>query len=65
MADERRSKLMVTFAAFWVLLNYPILSIVDKQARCFGLPVLYFYLFFVWLSLIVAIGLIVSQKHKK
>ena len=56
---------MITFAAFWVLLNYPILSIVDQQSRCFGLPVLYFYLFFVWLSLIVAIALIVSQKHKK
>lgn len=65
MADERNSKLLITFVAFLLLLNYPILGIVDKQLLFLGLPLLYFYLFFVWLSLIVAIGLIVSQKHKK
>ena len=31
MADERKSKLLITFVAFLVLLNYPILGIVDKQ----------------------------------
>lgn len=65
MADERSSKLLITFVAFLVLLNYPILGIVDKSLLFLGLPLLYFYLFFVWLTLIVAVGLIVSQKHKK
>jgi hypothetical protein len=54
MADERSSKLLITFVAFLVLLNYPILGIVDKPLLCLGLPLLYFYLFFVWLTLIVA-----------
>jgi len=65
MADERSSKLLITFVAFLLLLNYPILSIVDQKQLFLGLPLLYFYLFFVWLLLIFAIGLIVSQKNKK
>lgn len=65
MADERSSKLLITFAAFLVLLNYPILNIVDRSHLFGGFPVLYFYLFFVWLLLIVTVGWIVARKHKK
>lgn len=63
MADDRKTKLAVVFILFLLLLNYPLLRIFDKQQLWMGMPVLYFYLFFVWLILIVAVGLIVRKKQ--
>jgi hypothetical protein len=62
MSDDRNSKLLLVFAAFLLLLNYPVLSIVDKERLWMGLPVLYFYLFFIWLLLIVVVGLVVRKN---
>lgn len=64
MSDDRRSKLIITFLAFVVLINYPILRIFDRPVLYFGIPLLYFYFFFIWLILIVVVGLIVRKKGK-
>jgi hypothetical protein len=64
MPERRRSKLVITFVLFLLLLNYPILSIVDSQKLVWGFPQLYFYLFFVWLTLIVVIAFIVLRPNK-
>jgi hypothetical protein len=63
MADDRKAKLAVVFILFLLLLNFPILHIFDRQSIWMGMPVLYFYLFFVWLILIVVVGLIVRKKQ--
>lgn len=52
---ERNSKqkliaLAITTA---VLMNIPILETVNKPLLLFGFPLLYLYVFFVWLVLIV------------
>ena len=65
MSDNREGNLVFIFVTAVVLLNFPILHLVDDSERWLGFPALYFYLFFVWLMLIFAIGLIVSQKNKK
>lgn len=62
MADDRSSKLLLVFLAFAVLLNFPVLDMADRPGAFNGIPRLYFYLFFVWLLLIVAVGLIVRKK---
>jgi hypothetical protein len=64
MADDRSSRLLIVFVIFFLLLNYPILNIFDKPELRFGLPVLYFYLFFIWLALIVVVALIVRNRKK-
>jgi hypothetical protein len=64
MADQRGGKLVITFVLFLFLLNFPILSIVDKRELIAGFPKLYFYLFFIWFSLIIAIVFIVLRQHK-
>ena len=62
MADDRRGKLLITFGLFVLLFNFPVLAIVDKAELWFGLPALYFYLFFVWSVLIVTVGLVVRKR---
>lgn len=64
MADDRSSQLIILFLVFVVLLNSPILQIFDRKELWFGMPALYFYLFFIWLVLIVVVGLIVRKKRK-
>jgi hypothetical protein len=64
MADDRSSRLLIVFVIFFLLMNYPILGIFDKSELKFGLPVLYFYLFFIWLALIVVVALIVRNRKK-
>jgi hypothetical protein len=64
MADDRNSKLIIVFIVVFLLLNYPIIGIFDKRELWMGFPVLYFYLFFLWLLTIVAVGLIVKNKQK-
>jgi hypothetical protein len=65
MADDRSSQLIILVLVFVVLLNYPVLQIFDRKELWFGMPALYFYFFFVWLTLIVVVGLVVRKKKIK
>ncbi|RME56141.1 MAG: hypothetical protein D6790_15180 [Caldilineae bacterium] len=44
------------------LFNYPILRLFSRPAFIFGVPLLYAYLFIVWLVLIGMMTLIVERK---
>ena len=45
-------RLVALFLLGCVLLNYPILSLVNLEILIFGLPLLYIYIFSVWCLLI-------------
>ena len=62
MADDRQSKLFITFGLFLVLLNFPMLTIVDKAELWLGVPVLYLYFFLTWAVLILIIARIMRKK---
>ncbi len=64
MASDRSSRLVIVFVVFFVLLNYPLLGIFDAAAQAPASPILYFYLFLIWLLLIVVVGLIVRNKKQ-
>lgn len=63
--DSRRNKRLISlFLLGFALLNYPLLSLFDKPRIVLGIPLLYGYLFFVWVVLIVLMVLIVrTRKH--
>lgn len=44
---------IVLFIGGFLALNYPLLAIFDRMALLFGIPVLYLYLFSVWLAIII------------
>jgi len=54
--------ILVIFAAFG--LNYPWLSIVSRQLLIFGIPLLYFYLFVLWLLFIALVCVIVRNLSR-
>jgi hypothetical protein len=64
MPQRRRNTLVVVFILFVILFNYPIMRIVDRQELIAGVPILYFYLFFVWFLLIAAVAFIVLRHNK-
>ncbi|MFC5771322.1 hypothetical protein [Thauera sinica] len=57
-------RLVAVFIAGLLLLNYPLLSLFDRPERPFGIPLLHFYLFAVWLGLVIAIAWIVERGSR-
>ena len=56
------SRLAAIFLLGCVLLNYPLLSLIDGQGEVFGVPSLYAYVFAAWAALIVAMALIIERS---
>jgi len=51
-----RQRLIALFAGGWLLLNFPLLALWDRDATLFGLPLFPMALFVLWAVLIVLIG---------
>ena len=62
MLSDKASKLVGTFFMAFVLLNFPIISIFGKNIFVRGIPLLYLYVFLVWLLIIVLLIVILRQK---
>ena len=57
--DKEKSRRLIGLFLFVVVLyNYPILSLFNISNRISGIPVLYLYLFFVWILSIVLVVII-------
>jgi hypothetical protein len=59
---KKIQRLLVLFIFGVLALNYPLLTLFSKKAMVFGIPLLYFYLFAIWLLFILFIGLVVERK---
>jgi hypothetical protein len=63
--ENKKSKRLVALFLFgFVLLNYPILSLLNINITVFGLPLLYIYIFGVWGLLIFLSALVVSRSKE-
>ena len=51
-----RQRLVALFAAGWLLLNFPLLALWDRDALLFGLPLFPAALFVLWGALIALLG---------
>jgi len=57
--DKEKSRRLVGLFLFVVVLyNYPILSLFNIPNKISGIPVLYLYLFFVWILSIIFVVII-------
>jgi hypothetical protein len=52
-----RQRLVALFVAGWLLLNFPLLALWDRDATVLGLPLFPAALFMLWCGLIVLLGL--------
>jgi hypothetical protein len=64
--ENKKSKRLVALFLFgFVLLNYPILSLLNISITVFGFPLLYIYIFGVWGLLILLAALVVSRSKEQ
>jgi Co/Zn/Cd efflux system component len=63
--EDRGKRLIAAFLLGMVLLNFPLLAVVEAGERLFGLPPLFVYLFGAWASLIGLLCLIVERKGQR
>ncbi|MDH4052325.1 MAG: hypothetical protein OEU93_12190 [Rubrivivax sp.] len=53
-----RQRLVALFAVGWLLFNFPLLTLWDRDATLWGLPLFPAALFLLWAGLIGALGLL-------
>ena len=59
---DRTPRLIAVCVLGFLLFNYPLLSLFDVEARVFGVPVLWAYLFLAWGLLVGLVALIVRRS---
>ena len=60
----RTKRLIGLFLLGYLLFNHPIISLFNLPLMVVGIPLLYAYIFAVWVLLIVLMALIVSANQK-
>jgi len=64
MQSDKTSKIIsIAFLAI-LLFNFPIIGLFGKEIFIFGWPLLYFYVFVVWLSLIITLATILRKNDR-
>ena len=61
MTANKSSRLVGVFLLFFALLNFPIINLFNEKVIVGGIPMLYLYLFLVWLIFIIFMFLIVRK----
>lgn len=56
-------RLAAIFLMGWLLLDYPILSLFTRSVDIAGIPLLYAYLFGVWVLLIALMALVIERMR--
>ena len=56
-----RQRLVAVFVGGWLLLNFPLLALWDRDATVFGLPLFPLALFVLWGGLIAVLGWLAEQ----
>ncbi len=56
-------RLVALFVLGCLLFSYPLLALFNRGGTVWGIPVLYAYLFAVWVALIVAMILVVERRN--
>ena len=56
-------RLLVLFVFGCLALNYPLLALFSKKVYLFGFPLLYFYLFTLWVLFIMFIAIVTERKN--
>ena len=57
-------RLVALFLLGFILLNYPILSLVNFDILVFGFPLLYIYIFGIW-GLLIFLSALVTSRTKE
>jgi hypothetical protein len=62
--SKKEQRIVFITIAFVLLTGYPFLKIFNIDKIVLGMPMLYTYLFFIWLLYIVVIAIMINSKKK-
>lgn len=62
MPNDKVSKIISLAFLAIILLNFPIIGLFGKKIFLLGFPLLYLYIFVVWLGLIITLAIILRKK---
>lgn len=66
MPSRKKNVSLVLFSILLLfLLNFPLLSLANRVQLVLGLPVMYVYLFGVWIGAIIVISRLADRSSKK
>jgi cellulose synthase/poly-beta-1,6-N-acetylglucosamine synthase-like glycosyltransferase len=66
MPNKNKNQQLIFLAIFMlVILSYPFISIANKAQLVFNIPILYLYVFIVWITIIFILYGIVEKKQKE
>lgn len=57
-------QLILIFCLGWLCFNYPLLSIFSKEVSVAGIPILYAFLFVVWIMLIGLMAFVMERRGR-
>lgn len=60
---RHRENIIILFVAGLLALNYPLLSIFEVGQLVLGIPLLYLYVYLVWLVIIVVMAIVVARSE--
>jgi len=63
--NKKSKRLVALFLLGFVLLNYPILSLLNLDIFVFGLPLLYVYIFGIWAVLILLSAWVTTRRPRE
>ncbi len=63
MRQQSREYIVILFVVSVLALNYPFLDLFDRAWLPFGIPLLYLYIYLVWLIVIVLLIVIVGRSE--
>jgi predicted acyltransferase len=62
-SEPRRQRLILLGILLLVLLSYPIITAVSKPILIMGMPLLFLYIFSVWVTVVVVLYRSAHKKH--
>jgi predicted permease len=65
METHKDQKLLIISCLFLVLFTFPVLSIFNSESSIKGIPVLYLYIFIVWILFIIIIFRVIKKESKE
>jgi hypothetical protein len=66
MNEEHKTQKLILFSILLlILLSYPFISIINKTVLVGGFPVLFLYIFLVWIFAIIILQRLSEQKQKR
>ncbi|MEI2783022.1 MAG: hypothetical protein V9H25_17980 [Candidatus Competibacter sp.] len=63
MRQQSKESIVILFVVGALVLNYPFLDLFDRAWLPFGIPLLYLYLYLIWLAIIALLVAIVERSE--